>query len=130
MKFKLTNSDLYEVYFTKNNLQRHYNKHVISDEDGYLKMEYMSPEEYDALADKLSNAQASRLNDKEADIIGYITKGGRIIKHDKRNNLTVVYVDDDINGHEAIALYKQRTGKFFDRANKKGSETEFGGHIS
>ena len=130
MKFTLVeDSMLDEVYFTKDNLNRHHYKHVISNEDGPLKMQYMTPEEYDKLADDLSSSHASRINDKNADIIGYITKNGRIIKHDRRNKLTVVYVDDDVRGHEVISLYKQPTKKFFDRLNRTGSETEFGSHI-
>ena len=130
MKFTLVeNSVLDEVYFTKDNLNRHHYKHVISNEDGPLKMQYMTPEEYDKLADDLSSSRASRINDKNADIIGYITKNGRIIKHDRKNKLTVVYVDDDVRGHEVISLYKQPTKKFFDRLNRTGSETEFGRHI-
>lgn len=130
MKFTLVeDSILDEVYFTKDNLNRHHYKHVISNEDGPLKMQYMTPEEYDKLADDLSSSHASRINDKNADIIGYITKNGRIIKHDRKNKLTVIYVDDDVRGHEAISLYKQSTKKFFDRLNKVGSETEFGSHI-
>ena len=130
MKFTLVeDSMLDEVYFTKDNLNRHHYKHVISNEDGPLKMQYMTPEEYDKLADDLSSSHASRINDKNAAIIGYITKNGRIIKHDRRNKLTVVYVDDDVRGHEVISLYKQPTKKFFDRLNRTGSETEFGSHI-
>lgn len=130
MKFTLVeDSILDEVYFTKDNLNRHHYKHVISNEDGPLKMQYMTPEEYDKLADDLSSSTASRINDKNADIIGYITKNGRIIKHDRKNKLTVVYVDDDVRGHEVISLYKQPTKKFFDRLNRTGSETEFGSHI-
>lgn len=130
MKFTLVeDSILDEVYFTKDNLNRHHYKHVISNEDGPLKMQYMTPEAYDKLADDLSSSHASRINDKNADIIGYITKNGRIIKHDRKNKLTVIYVDDDVRGHEAISLYKQSTKKFFDRLNKVGSETEFGSHI-
>ena len=130
MKFTLVeDSMLDEVYFTKDNLNRHHYKHVISNEDGPLKMQYMTPEEYNKLADDLSSSHASRINDKNADIIGYITKNGRIIKHDRRNKLTVVYVDDDVRGHEVISLYKQPTKKFFDRLNRTGSETEFGSHI-
>ena len=130
MKFKLVeDSVIDEVYFTKDNLDRHHYKHVISDEDGPLQMEYMTPEEYNKLADDLSSSVASKINNKEADIIGYVTKNGRTIKHDRRNKITVVYVDDDIRGHEVIALCKQSTKKFFDRLNRVGSETEFGSHI-
>ena len=130
MKFKLVEDVIIdEVYFTKKNLARHHYKHVISDEDGPLKMEYITPEEYDNLADDLSSSCASKINDREANIIGYVTKSGRIVKHDRENKLTIVYVDDDIKGHEAIALYKQPTKKFFDKLNRAGSEMEFGCHI-
>ena len=130
MRFKIVEDCvLDEVYFTKDNLDRHHYKHVISDEYGPLKMEYITPEEYNKLADDLSSSVASKINNREADIIGYVTKNGRTVKHDKRNKITIVYVDDDIKGHEVISLYKQPTKKFFDRLNRAGSETEFGSHI-
>ena len=129
MKFKLVEEIIDEVFFTKNNLERHHYKHIISDEDGPWQMEYMTPEEYDNLADKLSSSCASKINDRTAKIIGYVTKSGRIVKHDRENYLTVVYVDDDVKGHEAIALYKQHTKKFFDKLNRPESEMAFGSHI-
>ena len=75
MKFKLVEDSIIdEVYFTKDNLDRHHYKHVISDEDGPLQMEYMTPEEHNKLADDLSSSVASKINNKDADIIGYVTK--------------------------------------------------------
>ena len=131
MKFRLveTFEDLVEVYFTPRNRERHYNSHVISDADGPFKMTEMTIEEYDQLADDLSSAPASKLNDRSARIIGYITKSGRTVKHDKETLLTVVYVDDDIKGHEAISLYKQPTGKFFRKLNTPGLDMSFGKNL-
>lgn len=130
MKFKLVEDiDLEEVFFSKKNRDIHHYKHVVSDEDGPLKMDYLTPEEYDTLADKLSSADAEKLNNRDAKIIGYITKDGRIVKHDKENNLTVVYVDDDIKGHEVISLYKQPTKKFFIKLNTEGTRMSFGKNI-
>lgn len=124
-------TDLEEVYFTnKRNLDRHYNKHVLSDEDGPLKMEYMPEEEYNELANTISEAPAGKLNNKAARIIGYVTTSGRKIKYDKNHNLTVVYVDDDVNGHEVIALYKQPLNKFFRKLNTPNTDFSFGGHLS
>ena len=121
--------NLEEVYFTPRNREIHYNRHVISDEDGPLKMDYMTIDEYDELADKLSSAEAGKINDRLSQIIGYQTKGGRFVKHDTLSKLTVVYVDDDINGHEAISLYKQPTNKFFRKLNDENSVMAFGNHI-
>ena len=130
MKFKLLEDfSIEEVYFTKNNRDKHYDRHVISDEDGPLKMEYITPEEYDMLADELSSATAGKLNDRSARIIGYITKGGRVVKHDKDRQLTVVYVDDDEKGHEAISLYKQPTSKFFFKLNRPDGVMSFGSNL-
>jgi hypothetical protein len=130
MKFTIVEDfDLEEVYFTTKNRDIHHHKHVISDEDGKWKMEYMSPEEYNCLADELSSAHAEKLNNKEAKIIGYITKDGRIVKHNRETKMTVVYVDDDERGHEAISLYKQPTGKFFDKLNRPDTKMAFGKNL-
>ena len=104
---------LSEVLFNSDkNLNYHYNKHVVSDDDGPLKMDYISKEEYNELADKLSSAPAGKLNDKEARIIGYTTKNGKFIKYDKVTHLVIVYASDG-----AISLYKQGTKKFWDTVN-------------
>ena len=130
MKFKLVEDfTIEEVFFTKDNLDKHHYKHVISDEDGEWKMQSLTPEEYDNLADELSSADAEKLNNRDAKIIGYITKEGRIVKHNKENKLTVVYVDDDEKGHEAISLYKQPTGKFFAKLNRPDTKMAFGKNI-
>ena len=131
MKFKLleTFDDLEEVYFTQKNGERHYNSHILSDKDGHLKMDYMTYNEYNQLADDLSSSDASKLNDRSAKIIGYVTKSGRIVKHDKETNLTVVYVDDDEKGHEAISLYKQPTSKFFRKLNTPDCDMSFGKNL-
>lgn len=131
MKFKLVEDieHLDEVYFTSKNLIKHYNKHVVSDEDGSLKMDDMSADEYNNLADKLSSSEASKINDKQANIIGYIAANGKSVKHDRLNNLTVVYVDDDIQGHEAISLYKQPSYKFYRMVNDITRSYHFKSHL-
>ena len=49
--------DIDEVYFTnKASLDKHYKKHVLSDEDGVYKMKYMDKDEYNELANQLSSA--------------------------------------------------------------------------
>lgn len=104
---------LWEVLFSSDyNLNKHYNKHVISDEDGQLKMDFMSKDDYNYLADTLSSSHAGKLNNKEATIIGYTTKSGKFIKYDKLNHLLIVYAKDG-----AIALYKQGNKKFWDTVN-------------
>lgn len=121
MKFKYNYSILDEVFFKPKNLDIHYNKHVLSNEDGLLKIQYMSKDAYNNLADRLSTADAKPITDTTANIIGYVTKTDRIVKHNKFNKLTIVYVDDDIRGHEVISLYKQPTEKFFRKLNNDNS---------
>lgn len=131
MKFKLVEDieHLDEVYFTSRNLLKHYNKHVVSDEDGLLKMDNMSADEYNNLADMLSSSKASKINDRQASIIGYVAANGKSVKHDRLNNLTVVYVDDDIQGHEAISLYKQPSYKFYRMVNDDTRSYHFKSHL-
>lgn len=119
-----------EVYFEReSDLDRHYNKHVVSDEDGPFKMEYMSKDDYNNLADTLSSAPASRINDRSARIIGYVTERGRFVKYDRDTNLVVAYVDDDVNGHTAISLYKQPISKFYRKLNSDNPDFKFKSHI-
>ena len=128
MKFKLVN-DLDEVYFTDKNLEIHYNRHIISDRDGKLKLPDMTPEEYNNLADELSSADACKINDKEARIIGYVADNGKTVKYDRLTNCVVAYVDDDIKGHEAVSFYKQPIDKFFRKLNDENSPFHFKSHI-
>lgn len=128
MKFKLV-QDLDEVYFTDKNLKVHYDKHIVSDEDGNLKLPYMTPDEYNELTDKLSSAEASRINNKEARIIGYVADNGKTVKYDRLTNYMVAYVDDDVRGHEAVSFYKQPIGKFFKKLNDENSPYHFKSHI-
>lgn len=128
MKFKLVDT-LDEVYFTDRNLKAHYNKHVASDIDGNLKLPDMTPDEYNNLADELSSADASRINNKEARIIGYVADNGKIVKYDRLTNYVVAYVDDDIKGHEAVSFYKQPINKFFKKLNDESSPYHFKSHI-
>lgn len=128
MKFKIV-EDLDEVYFTDKNLKVHYDRHIISDEDGNLKLPDMTPDEYNNLADELSSADASRINNKEARIIGYIAANGKTVKYDRLTNYVVAYVDDDIKGHEAVSFYKQPIYKFFKKLNDESSPYHFKSHI-
>lgn len=131
MKFTIVEEieNLDEVYFTSKNLLKHYNKHVVSNEDGMLKMDKMTMDDYNQLADTLSSAPAGRINDRSANIIGYVTVNGKSVKHDKKNQLTVIYVDDDIQGHEAISLYKQPLYKFFRMVNDQERPYCFSSHL-
>ena len=111
-----------EVFFSKrkrdnglSNLELHYCRHVnpdycdmeLSDIDSTEeRMSMMTIDEYDAIADKLSNSKASKLNDRSADIIGYVTKSGKMVKYQKSTGFVVVYVDDNVKGHEIISLYQ------------------------
>ena len=128
MKFKLVD-DLDEVYFTDKNLKVHYDKHVSSDKDGDLKLPDMTPDEYNNLADELSSADASKINNKEARIIGYVADNGKIVKYDRLTNYVVAYVDDNVKGHEAVSFYKQPINKFFKKLNDECSPYHFKSHI-
>ena len=128
MKFKLV-EELDEVYFTDKNLKVHYDRHVVSDIDGDLKLPEMTSDEYNNLADELSSAEASKINDREARIIGYVADNGKTVKYDKLTNCVVAYVDDDIKGHEAVSFYKQPISKFFKKLNDETSPFHFKSHI-
>ena len=118
---KLNEDFLTEVYFTdERNLDYHYNKHVISDEDKNWKMKYMSKEEYNKLADWLSSVKnIGDATDREyrGRFVGYISNNGIIVVRDNISNLVVVFVDDVVHGHSAIALYKQSLNKFLRKMN-------------
>ena len=128
MKFKLI-EDLDEVYFTDKNLKVHYDRHVVSDKDGNLKLPNMTTDEYNKLADELSSKEAGRINNKEARIIGYVADNGKTVKYDRVTNYVVAYVDDDKKGHEAVSFYKQPISKFFKKLNDKSSPYHFKSHI-
>lgn len=130
MKFKVLESlSMDEVFFTDKNLKKHYDKHVISDNDGRLKMPMMSSEEYNSLADELSSSPAGRLDDRNSRIIGYIANNGKTVKYDRLTNYMVAYVDDDVKGHEAISFYKQPIKKFFNKVNNEKGPFGFKSHI-
>ena len=128
MKFKLV-EELDEVFFTDKNLKIHYDRHIVSDMDGTLKLPDMTPDEYNNLADELSSAEAGRINNKESRIIGYVAANGKTVKYDRLTNCVVAYVDDDIKGHEAVSFYKQPINKFFKKLNDKKSPFHFKSHI-
>lgn len=118
MKIRLIEKDLDEVFFdNEQNLLNHYNKHVLSGSDGTKQLPNMTKDDYNNLADKLSSSPCGSISDKSAQVVGYETVSGRRIKFDKSSGYVVVYVDDDVRGHTAIALYKQTPKKFFFRAN-------------
>ena len=97
--------------------------------DGKLKLPNMTPEEYNNLADELSSAKASKINDRNARIIGYVADNGKTVKYDRLTSYVVAYVDDDIKGHEAVSFYKQPIGKFFNKLNDVNSPFHFKSHI-
>ena len=92
-------------------------------------MEEIPIDEYNELANTLSEAPAGHLNDRNATVIGYVTEQGRFIKYDKSNNLVVIYVDDNRLGHETIALYKQPMRKFFNKLNGDDPRFKFKSHL-
>ena len=63
MKFKLI-SNIEERFTSISKKEKRYYRHV---------MPYMSVDEYEQLADALAETPASKLNDRSADVIGYIT---------------------------------------------------------
>lgn len=92
-------------------------------------MEEISVDDYNELANTLSESPAGHLNDRNAAVIGYVTEQGRFIKYDKSNNLVVIYVDDNRLGHETIALYKQPMRKFFNKLNGDDPRFKFKSHL-
>lgn len=118
-------NNLDEVYFVPpsqvedsfnnaGNFIRHYYRHVLSDLDGIYKMDYMSPKDYNELANELSEAPYKNIEIGEngellnkSGVIGYKAKNGKMGKYNLDNNLLVVYADDG-----AISLYKINLQKF------------------
>ena len=104
--------DLDEVYFAPELLDKHYDKHVVSDEDGIWKMEYMSKEDYDELANYLSEKPAMPVSDISAKTVGYVTVDGTCVKYDKDTKLVVAYTPVFTK-----SLYKQPYHKFIRKMN-------------
>ncbi len=130
-------NNLDEVYFVppsrvgdtfekSNNFIRHYYRHVLSDLDNIYKMDYMSPEEYNELANELSEAPYENIKIgkngellNKSGIIGYRAKNGKMGKYNLDNNLLVVYAYDG-----AISLYKISLQNFIRKV--LNSEKDFG----
>lgn len=127
MKFKLI-SNIEERFTSVSNKEKHYYRHIISNDDGIWKMPNMSADEYEQLADALAETPASKLNDRSADVIGYITKDGRIVKHQKSTNYTVVYVIES-GENLIISLYRQSLSKFYHKLNTPNIDMTFGKNI-
>ena len=128
MKFKLI-SNIEERFTSILNKEKHYYRHVISNGDGIWKMPYMSADEYEQLADALAETPASKLNDRSADVIGYITKDGRIVKHQKSTGYTVVYADEGTGENLIISFYRQPLSKFYRKLDTPNIDMTFGKNI-
>lgn len=128
MIFKLI-SNIEERFTSKTNRKNHYYRHVTSNDDGIWKMPDMSIDEYEQLADTLAETPASKLNDRSADVIGYITKDGRIVKHQKSTGYTVVYVDGGNGENLIISFYKQSLSKFYRKLDTPNIDMTFGKNI-
>ena len=89
----------------------------------------MSADEYEQLANALAETPASKLNDRSADVIGYITKDGRIVKHQKSTDYTVVYADEGTGENLIISFYKQSLSKFYRKLNTPNIDMTFGKNI-
>lgn len=128
-KYNLNNM-LLEYYFKSDDeLDMHYNKHVLSDEDGPRKMKFITKDDYNELAHVLSTSPAGNLNQrKDFPIIGYKTASGRFIKYDQNSGLCVIYADDS-RGANIISLYKTNDDKFFNKVNGNNPKYKFGGHL-
>lgn len=126
---------LEEVYFvppanlddrnTKNFIN-HYYKHVLDTVDGIYKMDYMSPADYNNLANEMSEAPYEDIKmDEEGHllnkhgIIGYRARNGKMGKYNLDNNLLVIYGPD-----RALSLYKMNFNKFVNKV--LNSEKDFG----
>ena len=122
--------DLVEYHFkNKEELYGHYQKHVISDEDGPLKMSYLEPEDYDELAHILSMSKAGNINERDKyDVIGYTTNSGRFVKFNPKSGLCVIYADDSF-GANVISLYRTTVARFFSKVNGSNPNFSFKSHL-
>lgn len=117
-KFKLVENlmPLDETHFIRNQtFLDHFDKHVAKNYREYFLevedelFEPMSPDEYDEYAHKLSQEPVYTSNvDSSYDVIGFVSKDGRIIKYRKSLSEIVVYKaeKDDV---VTISYYKLRT---------------------
>lgn len=128
MRFNLINN-IEERFTSKTNRKNHYYRHVSSNADGIWKMPDMSIDEYEQLADALAETPASKLNDRSADVIGYITKDGRIVKHQKSTGYTVVYTNEGTDENLIISFYKQSLNKFYRKLDTPNIDMTFGKNI-
>lgn len=94
-----------------------------SDIDKYL-LKGLSREEYDNLADELSETKAGKVTSNEP-VIGYIAKNGKYIKYRLSDGLLVVYIKNKPNDiDQAISLYKVRGERFI--SHFVNSDKEYG----
>lgn len=127
---------LEEVYFVPTpsdpndrnyqNFIHHYYKHVLDTVDGIYKMDYMSPEDYNELANEMSEApyEDIKLDDEghllnKHGIIGYTAKNGKMGKYNLDNNLLVIFGPD-----RSLSLYKMNLNKFVNKV--LNSDKSFG----
>lgn len=113
---KIYKDRLDETHFDKNsNFYRHYNDHVAKDYNEYFTetsdelFEPMTSDEYDNYADTLSkevvNTSDYRASD---DVVGFMSKSGRIIKYRKSLDEIVIYVCKEGNS-KTITYYKAKS---------------------
>lgn len=124
------------TFANKRNLEKHYKDHVLEIGERFNpdnpKFPHMSMEQYDFLADELSNEKAGLSTDRDPSthVIGFVLKDGRSVKFRKRSQFyprerfseLVIYVDDELRGHETISYMLGRPGKIFRMLQQYQSE--------
>jgi hypothetical protein len=121
-----------DQFYGAGNFIRHYYKHVLSDEDGIYKLDYLTPKEYNDLADELSTADFEQIKTgdngellNKSGVIGYKTNNGKMGKYNLDNNLLVVYGPDFL-----VTLYKMPLPKFIRKVLNSDGPYGYGGPLN
>lgn len=121
------------TFLNPENLKQHYLSHVMQNKDEKFdpndpKFPPMSMEEYMRRAEELSEEPAGKSDDRVSHVIGFMIRDPKtgkprrckfrkrspFYKHESRSfPEMVIYVEDDILGHEIISYMVARPGKIF-----------------
>ena len=125
MKLKFLNEDvkLTEMFFTDNNLEEYFNKHLASTDNELKTCSYLSSEEYYDRAHKIASSKAACLESLDASVLGYVTSNNRKVKYDQKSQTACVYTES-IYGPQIEMLFKQSLNEFL-AATKNESELKF-----
>lgn len=126
------------TFLNKDNLAAHYDSHVLKVGEKFdpknPKFPHMSIEEYEKRAIELSEMDAGKSDDTnpKTKVVGFMLNDGRCVKFRKRCPFfitdryceVVIYVDDEIHGHEVITYMVGRPGKL-----KRVKENQYAGEL-